>query len=98
MVFLTADLRGSSRYFVVVAQTFCQNPLLMPCFTYTLILFFFSFNFPTASTTLTAAVTHLARQNYQICIRRGINFCYICYTPNITPTTAVITQQSFGLS
>ena len=61
-------------------------------------LFLFSFNFPTATTSLTSGVTHLARQNYQVCIRRGINFCYICYTPNITPTTAIILQQSFGVS
>jgi len=57
-----------------------------------------NFNFPTATTSLTSGITHLARQNYQVCIRRGINFCYICYTPNITPTTAIILQQSFGVS
>jgi hypothetical protein len=43
-------------------------------------------------------VTHLARQNYDICFRRGSGFCYICYSPTINPATALITQISFGLS
>jgi len=55
-----------------------------------------SFNFP-AATTVGSTSTHLINQRYQICIRRGLNFCYICYSPEIAGA-AVIAQISYGLS
>ena len=39
----------------------------------------FSFGYPTSSTTVTTAVTHLSNQNYEICIRRAAGYCLICY-------------------
>merc|ERR1719483_982649 len=63
-----------------------------------------NFGFPPTITAVTAAVTHLSNQHYDICIRRASGFCYICYSPTIiaaitaaigTPITAAI---SFGLS
>ena len=62
-------------------------------------IFFYSFNFPTGVTAVTAAATHLINQKYSICIRRGLNFCYICYSPQILPGSASASaQNSFGLS
>ena len=47
------------------------------------------------------AVTHLARQNYDVCIRRSAAACYICYSSTITlaagGTASENNQDSFGL-
>ena len=67
----------------------------LPGFLYIFILFC-SFNFP-AATTVESTSTHLINQRYQICIRRGLNFCYICYSPEIAGA-AVIAQISYGIS
>jgi len=56
-----------------------------------------NFGWPSTATTVTSAVTHLSNQRYDICIRRGSGYCYICYSPTISGT-AVIAQISFGLS
>jgi len=69
-----------------------------------------NFGFPPTATSVTLSVTHLSNQNYDICVRRGSGFCYICYTPAlnanpvqaaaaITEANAAISgQRSFGLS
>lgn len=56
-----------------------------------------SFNWPTAST-VGATATHLANQDYSICIRRAAGYCNICYSPVIEATTGPTGQSSFGLS
>jgi len=57
-----------------------------------------NFAFPTSSTTVTTAVTHLSNQVYDICIRRAAGYCYICYSP-FTPTgTTTAAQATFGVS
>ena len=59
-----------------------------------------SFNFPAPSeTTIGSTVTHLSNQNYEVCIRRAIEACYICYfaTIDVAASTAA-SQHSFGLS
>ena len=61
-----------------------------------ILILFCSFNFP-ATSTVGSTSTHLINQRYQICIRRGLNFCYICYSPEIAGA-AVIAQISYGLS
>ena len=38
-----------------------------------------SFGFPPTITAVTAGVTHLSNQHYDICIRRASGSCYICY-------------------
>ena len=38
-----------------------------------------NFGFPPTITTVTAGVTHLTNQHYDICIRRASGSCYICY-------------------
>lgn len=55
-----------------------------------------SFNFP-ASAPITSKATHLSNQNYDICIRRGVGFCYICYSPTVIGTVTNANQNSFGL-
>jgi len=62
-----------------------------------------NFGFPPTITAVTSAVTHLSNQHYDICIRRGSGYCYICYSPTIIVTgieagTPIIAQISFGLS
>jgi len=61
-----------------------------------------SFNFPSiatlgASTTTSAATTHLNNQQYNICIRRETGMTQICYTPIGSAGTAAIAQSTFGL-
>merc|ERR1711899_187676 len=56
-----------------------------------------NFAFPSSATTTTSGTTHLSNQKYDICIRRASGYCYICYSP-WTTGTAVIAQNSFGLS
>ena len=38
-----------------------------------------NFGFPPTITAVTAGVTHLSNQHYDICIRRASGSCYICY-------------------
>merc|ERR1711881_326228 len=60
-----------------------------------------SFGYDRTIAKVTASVTHLSSQNYQVCIRRESSYCYICYTPvnrGATPTDLVTDQGSFGLS
>jgi len=59
-----------------------------------------SFNFPAEATTLTQSATHLQNQEYDICIRRGSGFCWICYSEahQALPADANIDQVSFGVS
>jgi len=54
---------------------------------------------PTAGPALAADTTHLANQEYRICIRRNAGQCRICYTV-IPPVIAegVADQAGFGLS
>merc|ERR1712018_47318 len=58
-----------------------------------------NFGFPTTGD-VTASVTHLSEQHYDICIRRASGMCYICYSPTLgtDATDAAILQLSFGLS
>merc|ERR1712172_410542 len=61
-----------------------------------------NFGFPTTGD-VTASVTHLSNQHYDICIRRASSFCYICYSPTIIVTgiaigTPIAAQISFGVS
>jgi hypothetical protein len=63
-----------------------------------------SFGFSPTATTVTSGVTHLQNQVYDICFRRASGYCYICYTPYVSSTTATAattdeaTQQSYGIS
>jgi len=58
-----------------------------------------NFGWPTTAATVTAGVTHLSNQKYDICVRRGAGYCFICYSAAIDPAAAaVIDQASFGLS
>merc|ERR1719491_1536813 len=63
-----------------------------------------NFGFPPTITTVTSQVTHLSNQHYDICIRRGSGYCYICYSPTIIAATTaaigtpIIAQISFGVS
>merc|ERR1712156_350734 len=63
-----------------------------------------SFGYPPTATTVTSGVTHLQNQVYDICFRRASGYCYICYTPYVSSTTATAattdeaTQQSYGIS
>merc|ERR1739846_164911 len=62
-----------------------------------------NFGFPPTITAVTAGVTHLSNQHYDICIRRASGSCYICYSPTIIVSgiaigTPIIAQISFGLS
>jgi len=62
-----------------------------------------NFGFPPTITAVTAGVTHLSNQHYDICIRRASGSCYICYSPTIIVAgiavgTPIITQISFGVS
>jgi len=63
-----------------------------------------NFGFPPTITTVTSQVTHLSNQHYDICIRRGSGYCYICYSPTIIAAitaaigTPIIAQISFGVS
>merc|ERR1739844_709608 len=61
-----------------------------------------NFGFPTTGA-VTAQVTHLSNQRYDICIRRASGSCYICYSPTIIVTgiaigTPIAAQISFGVS
>ena len=40
--------------------------------------------------------THLSNQNYDVCIRRGLDRCVICYSAEIS-LEAGIAAGSFGL-
>merc|ERR1719331_3632161 len=63
-----------------------------------------NFGFPPTITAVTSGVTHLSNQHYDICIRRGSGYCYICYSPTIIAATTaaigtpIIAQISFGVS
>merc|ERR1711971_1387592 len=62
-----------------------------------------SFGFPPTITAVTAGVTHLSNQHYDICIRRASGSCYICYSPTIIVAgiaigTPIAAQISFGVS
>merc|ERR1712179_548891 len=57
-----------------------------------------NFGWPSTATTVTTAATHLSNQNYDICIRRGSGYCYICYSPTYSTGTTAASQQSFGVS
>jgi len=59
-----------------------------------------NFAFPPTATSVTASVTHLSEQHYDICIRRASGMCWICYSPTLQTdaTDAVIAQVSFGVS
>merc|ERR1719418_282135 len=64
---------------------------------------FANFGFPPTITAVTAGVTHLTNQHYDICIRRASGYCYICYSPTIIVAgiaigTPIAAQISFGLS
>jgi len=52
-----------------------------------------------AGSAVTASVTHLNNQYYDICIRRETQMCYICYTAfsETTAADAAIDQVSFGI-
>merc|ERR1719216_381226 len=56
-----------------------------------------SFNWNTASTSVSSSQYHLSSQYYDICIRRARSYCSICYSPSITSTTTG-TAASYGLS
>merc|ERR1739846_113173 len=61
-----------------------------------------NFGFPTTGA-VTAQVTHLSNQHYDICIRRASGSCYICYSPTIIVAgiaigTPIAAQISFGVS
>jgi len=58
-----------------------------------------NFAWPPTATAVTAAITHLENQKYDICFRRASGNCLICYSPTITSTAAIAaaTQISFGL-
>jgi len=45
-----------------------------------------------------ATSTHLANQDYDVCVRRLTDRCSICWSPIITGTAATPTQGTFGLS
>jgi len=62
-----------------------------------------SFNFPNLdpdTNAVTAGVTHLDNQRYEICIRRAALNCRICYFPAdaVGMAAAAIDQGSFGVS
>lgn len=58
-----------------------------------------SFNFPTSTGVVTSTATHLANQDYTMCIRRESSYCYICYSAtNAIMTEDAENQSSFGLS
>jgi len=52
-----------------------------------------TFNWQTATTS-----THLANQNYDVCVRKMIGMCVICWAPETTGSTADTTTGSFGVS
>merc|ERR1719331_208864 len=62
-----------------------------------------NFGFPPTGA-VTAKVTHLSNQHYDICIRRASSYCYICYNPTIVAAiqaaagTPIDAQISYGLS
>jgi len=43
-----------------------------------------------------AASTHLANQNYNVCVRQNVGHCFICWSPRTTGSAT--THGSFGLS
>uniref|UniRef100_A0A0K2UM05 Putative LOC100745028 [Bombus impatiens] n=1 Tax=Lepeophtheirus salmonis TaxID=72036 RepID=A0A0K2UM05_LEPSM len=62
---------------------------------------FSTFNFRTDSATVSATATHLANQEYSICIRRTANKCRVCYSPHINDPAAdadTLPQASYGIS
>merc|ERR1712008_652274 len=42
--------------------------------------------------------THLANQDYNVCVRRLTDRCSICWSPITTGSTAATTRGSFGLN
>jgi len=52
-----------------------------------------TFNWATATTS-----THLANQDYDVCVRRLTDRCSICWSPITTGSTAATTRGSFGLN
>jgi len=54
-----------------------------------------SFNWDTSATSVSSSQYHLSDQYYDICIRRARSYCSVCYSPQITSTTAA---SSFGVS
>jgi len=65
-------------------------------------------SFGWSATTVTARTTHLSSQKYDICIRRALGSCFICYTPKLLSAATACAdntkgdpqtqQKSFGLS
>jgi len=59
-----------------------------------------SFNFPTTATSVTDKTdVHLSNQNYDVCFRRALKKCVLCFIPSVLVTGATTTtSSSFGLS
>ena len=57
---------------------------------------FKSFGYLTSNsaTATSSSTTHLQNQNYQVCIRRELSYCYICYAS----WNSIKASSSFGLS
>merc|ERR1711997_841975 len=54
-----------------------------------------SFNWDTSSSSVSSSQYHLSSQYYDICIRRARSYCSVCFSPEISSTTAA---SSFGVS
>jgi len=62
-----------------------------------------TFNWQGVGTAAGGAVsTHLANQDYNICVRQNANFCYICWTPTVRAAGATaagtVPPGTFGIS
>merc|ERR1719510_2647707 len=53
-----------------------------------------SFNWDTSASSVASSQTHLSSQYYDICIRRARSYCSVCFSPEISSTTAA---SSFGV-
>jgi len=106
--FIVGSSGSTSSWNIEVTQYECDNTMMSAggppgCLQYYTAAtgFISSFAFPintAATTAITAGATHLANQDYEICIKRATNACFICYTPiGATTTTAIINQSTFGL-
>jgi hypothetical protein len=42
------------------------------------------------------AATHLSNQNYDICFRRNLNMCILCFSPNINLLVSAAINQVLG--
>lgn len=58
-----------------------------------------SFNFPLTATTIVenTPITHLSDQNYNMCFRRAVGKCRLCFSPSIETNGAPDMPASFGL-